>query len=433
LYPSIYTLLAWDIVWNDGIFKCVDVVAPESSMVNCTRPAATSCASVGIITMLNSVATHAVAKMVGATETLKDRATGDWLGVHTWAGIHGRLPDGSYSVSLGTESFGGSGGARAFKDGIDNGGDTCCLTASVSNIEHCEAAFPMMYLFRRPVPDSGGPGKYRGGVSHEWAAITHGSPDRKFSLLNMPGDGVEVPPCAGVFGGLPGATASYTEFRRGNAREYPTDLASCRGEEEEHISFGATEIGEKDILYVRHCGGGGYGDSLERDPALVLADVLKGLVTLGPAGDIYGVVIDPDTETVDEQATIERRRSLRTERLGGEEPSYRGHDRADVAPSGRRIGEYLQVSANGHGPSLQCTYCGHEMPAKARWKDSVPHRKVPMSAAGPARKDNPNFAMWQFFCPSCATQLAVDIAHGDDPPLHDEISLLDVSTVAAAG
>lgn len=423
LFPSIYTLLAWDIVWNEGIFNCVEVVAPESSLVNCTRPAATSCASIGIITMLNSVATQAVAKMVGATESLKDRATGDWLGVHTWAGIHGRLPDGSYSVALGTESFGGAGGARAFKDGIDNGGDTTCLTAAVSNIEHYEAAFPMMYLFRRPVADSGGPGKYRGGCSHEWAAITHGSPDRQFSLLAMPGCGIEVPPCAGVFGGLPGATAWYTQFRQGNAREYPTDVAGCRGADEEHINFGTTQIGEDDILYVRHCGGGGYGDPLDRDPELVLEDVVNGLVTPGPAADIYGVVIGADG-TVDAGATEERRGAMRAERLGGETPRYADPARADVEPTGRRISEYLQVTDTDAGPAPQCTYCGHALDAGNRWKDSVPRRQVPMPAAGPGRKDSPDFAMWQFFCPSCATQLDIDIAYRDDLPLYDEISLL---------
>jgi N-methylhydantoinase B len=424
LFPSIYTLLAWDIVWNEGIFKCVEVVAPESSLVNCARPAATSCASIGIITMLNSVATQAVAKMVGATETLQDRATGDWLGVHSWAGIHGRLPDGTYSVSLGTESFGGAGGGRAFKDGIDNGGDTTCLTASVSNIEHYEATFPMMYLFRRPVPDSGGPGKYRGGCSHEWAAITHGSPDRRFSLLAMPGCGVEVPPCAGVFGGLPGATASYTEFRDANARDYPTHLADCRGEEEEHISFGATEIAENDILHVRHCGGGGYGDPLDRDPELVLGDVLKGLVTVEPARDIYGVVIDMESKSVDAEATRERRSGLRRERLAAG-PGVELEERIGAAPSGRRVSEYLQVSERDGNAALQCTYCGHEMPATSRWKDSVPHRRVPMTSAGPWRKDNPDFGMWQFFCPSCATQLDVDIAYRDDPPLYDELNFLE--------
>ncbi|MEA2386961.1 MAG: N-methylhydantoinase, partial [Thermoleophilaceae bacterium] len=423
IFPAIYTLLAWDIVWNEGIFKCVDIVAPEASLVNCARPAATSCASVGIITMLNSLGTNAVAKMVGATESLSDRATGDWLGVHTWAGIHGRLPDGTYSVSLGTESFSGAGGARPFKDGIDNGGDLCCLTASSSNIEHCEAAFPMMYLFRRPVPDSGGPGKYRGGCSHDWAAITHGSPDGKFSLLAMPGCGVHVPPCSGVFGGLPGATASYTQFRAGNGREYPAQLENCRGEHEEHISFGATEIAEGDILYVRHGGGGGYGDPLDRDPELVLRDILDGLVTVEPARDIYGVVVDPDAETVDADATRELRARLRTERLGGEEPAFKGERRDDIPEARRKIGEYLQVSENGGKPAVECTYCGHEIARESSWKDSVPRRRVPVTAAGPARADHPDFAIWQFFCPSCATQLDVDIAYKDDPPLNDEFSL----------
>jgi N-methylhydantoinase B/oxoprolinase/acetone carboxylase alpha subunit len=48
---------------------------------------------------------------------------------------------------------------------------------------------------------------------------------------------------------------------------------------------------------------GGYGDPLERDPELVLSDVLDGFTTLELAERDYGVVIDPETMTVDADAT----------------------------------------------------------------------------------------------------------------------------------
>ena len=52
-------------------------------------------------------------------------------------------------------------------------------------------------------------------------------------------------------------------------------------------------------MSYRTCGGGGYGPPGERDPELVLNDVREGKVSIGRARDIYGVVIDTATWTVD--------------------------------------------------------------------------------------------------------------------------------------
>jgi N-methylhydantoinase B len=128
LFPAVFTLLAWDITWNDGILRCVRFVAPEGTLVNCQRPAPTSLSSIGVITMLNQMGTNVVSKMLGTTEQYKHRATADWLGVHEVEAIAGVLPNGEYTVGLGTESFAGAGGGRASKDGVDNEGDiTICL------------------------------------------------------------------------------------------------------------------------------------------------------------------------------------------------------------------------------------------------------------------------------------------------------------------
>jgi N-methylhydantoinase B len=68
-----------------------------------------------------------------------------------------------------TDTFGGSGGARAQKDGEDIGGEIPNVVSRWANVESQELNTPLLYLYRRPVPDSGGPGKYRGGVCHEYA------------------------------------------------------------------------------------------------------------------------------------------------------------------------------------------------------------------------------------------------------------------------
>lgn len=68
-----------------------------------------------------------------------------------------------------------------------------------------------------------------------------------------------------------------------------------------------------EIIRVRTTGGGGWGSPLDRDPALVAADVRDGKVSAGGARDDYGVVLygDPDDLRVDSEATEARRAGLR--------------------------------------------------------------------------------------------------------------------------
>ena len=228
-------------------------------------------------------------------------------------------------------------------------------------------------------------------------------------------------PSLGIFGGLPGCNAEYIEFRDGNTSEWPSKFSETKGKEE-YISFGVTEIGGDDILYERICGGGGYGDPLDRDPELVLNDVVRGLVTNGPARDIYGVVIDLDNQKVDVEGTRKQRLALRKERLGGKEPKVDTRKRADIPSSGHPLGEYLQVAGSGDKSFVQCTWCGEKLcPADAVWKDVVVNRKVSVAESGPLRRDSGQFFMLEFLCPSCATQLDVDVVYDDDSPLYDEV------------
>jgi len=69
-----------------------------------------------------------------------------------------------------------------------------------------------------------------------------------------------------------------------------------------------------DIVVHIHGGGGGYGDPLDRAPALVKRDILNEYVSLGKAKEDYGVVIDPRTLEVDLKATQELRDSMKKAR-----------------------------------------------------------------------------------------------------------------------
>jgi N-methylhydantoinase B len=158
-------------------------------------------------------------------------------------------------------------------------------------IEIHETEFPLRVTRFDVTPDSGGPGKFRGGLGCT----------REYQILEeamMPVRGAKgglrsrVPPW-GVLGGQPA--------RSGNLW--------VNGVE---ISDRAREVALKpgDVVRVDMNAGGGYGDPLDRDPELVLGDVLDGYVTVQGARDDYGVVIDPHTLTIDHAAT----RALRDER-----------------------------------------------------------------------------------------------------------------------
>jgi N-methylhydantoinase B len=228
------------------------------------------------------------------------------------------------------------------------------------------------------------------------------------------GKGTRAPMSLGIFGGYPGCNVGYSTFRDANVDELPSSLETTRGAERTDRFWGHIELNEGDIQYVRFMGGGGYGDPIDRDPQLVLDDVLRGLVTEEAARGIYGVAVDG--ERVDGAATAERRRALRSERLGHEVDGP--DERRPIESTGMPISEYLQRTPGG----VQCTWCGTELaPSGSDWKQHAVLRRVPVARAGPLRADAGEFFMIEACCPSCGTLLDVDLAAGDDGPLHDRI------------
>jgi N-methylhydantoinase B len=422
VFAPLFPVFAHDMVWNDGILAPVKLIAPEGSLVNARRPAPVSMATIGMVQIVRNLSLTVVSKMLGTSEKYKDRATAVWAPTNMHYHLAGSSPAGEYVAHHGTDTFAGSGGARAFRDGVDLGGMIHALASRWANVERHEASFPHRYLYRRLVPDSGGPGKYRGGMCHEFAVVPHDSLGQSFTAVLMPGRGTEAPLAQGIFGGYPGCNTASIQFRGGNAAELPYDLASTAADRQDYIGMGVTDINADDILYIRYDGGGGYGDPLEREPELVLRDVLLGLVTPGPAREVYGVVSDLARGEIDHAATAAQRLALRAERLGGRKPPARATSRKDIPRTGRRINEYLQIAGTNDAPFVQCTWCGERLcAADAAWKDHAVVRKSSPAKAGPFRADSSRFFLLEFFCPGCATALDVDVTFQDDPPLHDKI------------
>ena len=143
--------------------------------------------------------------------------------------------------------------------------------------------------------DSGGAGKYRGGLGID--TLVRNLVDGRWNFDHPKRE--HCPPW-GIWGGKPGSHGDFllrlpgeNDFRSMEAPHYPVPVDS--------------------EVIVRTGGGGGWGDPLEREAALVRADVIEELISRRVAGEDYGVVLRDDL-TLDEAATAQRRSGLRSGR-----------------------------------------------------------------------------------------------------------------------
>ncbi|MDF2373871.1 MAG: hydantoinase B/oxoprolinase family protein [Rhizobiaceae bacterium] len=316
LFAPLFPLLCYDITWNEGVLRPVEMIAPEGSIVNCTRPAPVSVATVGAIQSVNNAACSTIGKMLGASEKYRNQSTAVWHANHFAIFKFGRNQKGGDSIGILTETFAGAGGARSFADGVEIGGEIPNPISRMANVETVEAAFPVRYLFRRRAPDSGGPGEYRGGTGGELALVPHKAPDGGINYV-ISGKGSRHPMSEGLAGGYPGAPNSYV-WVKAPEDGANTPVTAAGGLDaisgtQERVSWGVYPLMGRDALYVRWNGGGGHGDPIVRDPEAVRSDVAAGLVTLQSAGDIYGVALRDGA--VDETETMAKRKSIRSARL----------------------------------------------------------------------------------------------------------------------
>ena len=322
LFAPLFPLLCFDITWNEGVIKPISMIAPEGSIVNCTRPAPVSVATVGAIQSVNNAACSAIGKMLNASDQYRKEATAVWHANHFAIFMFGLNQHGRESIGILTETFAGAGGARTFADGINVGGEIPNPISRMANVETIENIFPVRYLFRRMMPDSGGPGRYRGGVGMELAFVPHDAPEDGIHYV-ISGKGTQFPMSDGLNGGFPGAPNSYIWIQNNQLSgakrqqaQFSRNLDDMPGNKEP-VNWGVYPLMGNDGLYVRWNGGGGYGDPLERPPDEVCRDVQEGLSSSKIAREIYGVVLNQSDAEVDIEATTRQRESLLAQRKSG--------------------------------------------------------------------------------------------------------------------
>ena len=314
VHNIVVCLLTPDIPTNEGCLKPINVVAPERSLFNCQPPAPCSGSSVisGWTAMSLAVRTLSLA-LANSAESW--RANASWPTGHTGLMMSGKDKKGKiyYSAALTGPLMGG--GARANKDGLDFGNAPGSTTTSRLNAEEVEARYPVLTLYTRSTSDSGGAGKFRGGVGAESVFKVHGS-DTAEAIFFWTGRGVAT---NGLLQGMPGSTGVLAIKKDTDVLQLlPKGLPSWNDiSGVEQVLPGRPlpfPLSESDVVFMSNGGGGGYGDPLDRETRSVLKDVLDGYVSPGKAANDYGVVLDRESGTVDEQATEKLRRQKRAVR-----------------------------------------------------------------------------------------------------------------------
>jgi N-methylhydantoinase B len=269
---------------NEGSFRALDIVLPEGNFMMARHPIPMQ----GWSLMLPTVADTIVAALAPA---MKDKAPAGHhadLGGSAFFGVDPKTKRRFVLQSI----DGGGWGGRPHEDGESGSVSICQGDVRNGAIEAIELKCPVMIEKRGFRQDSGGAGRYRGGLGIEFQIRNFvegrwnlGKPYRQ-GLASWP-----------LWGGEPGATAD--------------SLIRRPGENEFHELYGHRYLvpAETQVL-ARRSGGGGWGDPLDREAELVCWDVVEGYVSRGAAEEKYGVMLKDDL-SLDMPATEALRTKLR--------------------------------------------------------------------------------------------------------------------------
>jgi N-methylhydantoinase B len=270
------------ILQNDGCYRPIRLVLPEGSLVRPKKPAPLS----GRFHTLERIATTILEAFNGARE--RDAVASGHGHLTSFSTSGQKLTTGGTFVLF--EYHGGGWGGTSRCDGLDA---TFGLMANCYDnpVEAIELSYPLLVERYELIPESGGVGTYRGGLGirkeikylHGTGFFTNRSDATSFGA-------------AGALGGGTGRPARHILRRAdGTIDQLPHKATNLT------ISAG-------DVMILETAGGGGWGSPFERDPKLVLADVIDGKLSSEAAQRSYGVVIKSSSE-IDITKTEQRRRA----------------------------------------------------------------------------------------------------------------------------
>jgi N-methylhydantoinase B len=261
-YYAVKAVADPSILPNAGMYRPITVVADAGTILNCSLPAA--------VNWRTQTCQRVVDLILGAlAQAVPERVIAACTGANTSITFSGTDPgSGRYYSYL--ETIGGGFGARATRDGLD-GVQTHVTNTSNLPVESLEQEYPLLIERYELVRDSGGPGRYRGGMAIRrdirvlgHAPVFRGSTSRRLSAP------------WGLCGGMPGGLAAI----------------EVTGETSEALDAGSWMLGPGSVVSVTTAGSGGYGDPAERDRGQVAADLLDDRISPEQAREAYGCSSD---------------------------------------------------------------------------------------------------------------------------------------------
>ena len=397
--------------------RVIRIEADPGTFVNCSWPAGVCKGTTAATYSIMAAASTCLSKMLAASDLPKQRFTAAFKGHMQIVELVGTDQRQHLFATVFVDgSLAQGNGARNGKDGIDTGGGMD-PAVGIPNVETNEFRYPILYLYRRQEADTAGPGTFRGGVGLTTAFTPHDV--EVIPNVTFHSHGLEFPTAHGLYGGYPGSTNSTVVKRDTNLWQLfkkgvmPGDITEISGKEETPQPISRSQLRRGEVCHLSSCGGGGYGDPVEREAESVLRDILHGLVSREWAEKIYGVSCDPHTRDVDGSQTELRREAIRNERKkrARVSPSMQREPLTDAAPSKTlaRVNPYLSIVSVADQIYFSCR-CGHLLgQASQNYKEHSAWAEVPCQTIGPYTTSAADFVLREFYCPGCFTLLDVEV------------------------
>jgi len=421
LFNAIASQLFWDVSWNGGMMIPVQLVAPEGSVIHCRFPAAVSVSAPTTVNMIIQTACECIHKMFYPVEKYREDVTSGWQGGHGCPYFGGINQYGSPCAGVILDNFAGGTGGTVSRDGVDTGANMLNPTSRISDVEIIELGLPFMYLARRNAPDSGGFGKFRGGMGGEAIYMVYGTDQLVFGTMGL---GKKTPGGHGIFGGYPPDLQQNKYVLNSNVAQWFKESRSPTTFEALDLlkgniifppaNFYAIPVKQYDIILFRWGAGGGYGDPLDRNPEAVLKDLKTKAISLSTAETVYGVVLKKTEIAVDVEATRAKQAMIRDARLTLRKRQFQKITPADIKRRIMKFHEYLEIIEKSSGEKLiVCVKCGNQFCSPGdNYKSFSNYRENDLeNIAGRflASGEKPFVTYQEYICPGCGTLLEVDV------------------------